>query len=160
MIVFDAPLELKLAFSESNARKDEGGSSSRFDVYKGQNYNLGYGGNGELWNIPFEQADNDRYYPVISIADGAVIEGRILKDDSGNTINYVVKAWDMEKKYDQDTSANACDGLVMKDVAGGLPTEIDQLLETNTEDAPTLSDDNVPSVVNGVVMAALPPVSD
>lgn len=151
LIVFDAPLELKLAFSESNARKDEGGSSSRFDVYKGQNYNLGYGGNGEVWNIPFEQADNDRYYPVISIADGGVIEDRILKDDNGNTINYVVKAWDMEKKYDQDISAGACGVIEMKDVAGGLPTEIDQSLGTNTEAVPTLSDDNVPSVINGVV---------
>lgn len=141
-ITFDEPLKFVLNFDANTmARQNSDGTvPTAMQAYNGQAYLLEYGGNGELWGFPNVDAGDNRYYPAIALKDGATI--------SSNGQDYVVKAWDVEKKMAEDV--NGCSNLVLENVPGGLPTEINTNLPVNSDATPTNLPE-APSVVNGVI---------
>ncbi|MDF1800579.1 MAG: hypothetical protein P1V81_15485 [Planctomycetota bacterium] len=141
-IVFDAPLQFLYDHVQANDRNDDA-------TYDGESYYLNYGGPGDLWGIPSEGVDldgdaqEDRWYPVFSIADGT------LMGPTGT--EYVVRGIEMEQTLSEDPGGapsldvSAADSLV-------LPTAADYTTPTMGA-KPAITDP--PAVVDGVVQVPL-----
>lgn len=139
-VTFDEPLKFQLNFDAATMARQNAGQSAKFD---GQTFFLEYGGNGNLWGFPSIPVGDDKFYPAVAVKDGTTI--------SRSGTDYVVKAWEMEQKMATKTDGS-CNGLMLGDVPGGLPTGIDTTLTANTDDVPAKSElPDSPSVVNGVV---------
>jgi len=138
-VTFDPPLQFLYTHTTAADRNGD-------DTYDGSSYFLGYGGNGDLWGIPWEGSDLegeggfDRWYPIFAIADGTLL---------GPTgTEYVVRAMEMEQRLAEDPGAapeldvSAADDLVR-------PTEA--LYETpGIGEKPVVTDP--PAVINGEVV--------
>ncbi len=94
-VSFDPPIQFAYTHATAN---DRNGS----DSHDGKTFFLDYGGPGDLWGLPQEGVDlnddgePDRWYPVVSLADGVVL---------GPTgTEYVVKAIEIEQALQEDPS--------------------------------------------------------
>ncbi len=111
-VEFDPPLQFLYTHTTAADRNGDA-------TYDGSSYFLNYGGNGDLWGIPWEGADLkgegefDRWYPIFCIADGT------LMGPSGT--EYVLRAIEMEQSLQEDPGAapeldiTAADDLVLPD---------------------------------------------
>lgn len=110
-VSFSRPIQFMYEHSQANDRNDQ--------AYNGEPIRLNYGGSGDLWGIPWEDADNDgRWYAKFAIKDGV---------EMGPTgTEYVIKAREMEQKMTEEGSLTACtsgpEALVLNDPAVPLPT--------------------------------------
>lgn len=66
IVTFDKPIQFSYTHSNGNDRSGSAGS------YAGQTFMLNYGGNGDLWGIPYEKQGN-QYRPKFSLADGTLV---------------------------------------------------------------------------------------
>ncbi len=131
MVSFDRPIEFSYRHSDA---KDRSGDAGQFN---GQTMLLHYGGNGDLSGIPHKSVGDDRWYPVVNIADA------VQMGPTGT--EYVIKALDIEKKMAPDEAG--CTNLVVNDPEAPLPTEI-----TGNADIGTMPDVNdAPAVIGGEV---------
>ena len=142
-LVFDEPLKFTLTYDHGEMGRDGADQGSNYD---GQTFLLEYGGEGQLWGFPMIEAGDDHYYPAIALQDGTTI--------TDGTNNYVVKAWHMEQKM-ESVDNSQCQNLALGDVPGGIPSEMNEDLTSNTDDIPDGAEELTPSVVNGVVKVDL-----
>jgi hypothetical protein len=137
-VEFDAPLQFLYTHTTAADRNGD-------DTYDGSSYFLEYGGNGDLWGIPFEgedlkgEGDFDRWYPIFGIVDGTLM--------GPDGTEYVVRAIEMEQTLQEDPGAapdldiSAADDLV-------LPTGANYATPDMTA-KPVVTDP--PAVINGEV---------
>lgn len=136
VVDFEPPLQ----FSYTHSTEDDRNGASDYD---GKTYFLSYDGPGQLHGLPYEGVDlnndmeDDRYYPVLSIADGTLV---------GPTgTEYIVKAVEVEQVLTQDPGGNPgldlteASDLVVPDGSGYTPPAIG--------DRPVVTDP--PRVING-----------
>jgi len=128
IVSFSRPLQL--AYQHSNA-KDRSGSAGDYD---GQTFLINYGGNGDLWGIPYSN-DNNRYRPAFSLADGVLL---------GDSSQYVVKATELEQTM--QNAAGQCSSLTLQDPAVPVPSSVQGSADIG--DMPIVTAD--PSVIAGV----------
>lgn len=101
-VVFDPPIQFRYTHSTADDRNED-------PTYDGRTFVLGYGGPGNLSGLPYHGIDldadgnPDRYYPVISLADGTLV-GRTGTE-------YIVKATNVELTLSVDGVVGACSGL-------------------------------------------------
>jgi hypothetical protein len=143
-IVFDEPLNFTMTYDHSEMGRT---GAAQGESYNGQTFLLEYGGEGQLWGFPMIEAGDSHYYPAVGLADGTTIT-----DSNGN--NYVVKAWHIEQKM-ESVNNSECSALHLGDVPGGIPSEINSELTTNTDAIPEGAEELSPSVVNGVIKVEL-----
>ncbi len=141
MVDFDPPLQFQYTHTTANDRDGD-------DAYDGQTYFVNYDGPGQLWGIPNEGVDlndddvPDRYYPLFSIADGALV--------GPDGTEYAVKALELEQQL--AIVPGECDALVLTGAeALTLPTADDWSLP-DIGDVPVVED--APAVIGGVVQGA------
>jgi len=92
---FDPPIQFTYTHATLNDRNGD-------SAYDGKSFFLDYGGPGDLWGLPQDGVDlnddghPDRWYPVVSLADGVVL---------GPTgTEFVVKAIEIEQALQEDPS--------------------------------------------------------
>ncbi len=96
-VVFDPPIQFTYTHSTANDRNGDA-------TYDGKTFFLDYGGPGDLWGLPEDGVDlnddgsPDRWYPVVSLADG------VLLGPTGT--EYVVKAMEIEQALQEDPSGD------------------------------------------------------
>jgi len=140
-VEFDDPINFFYTHSTAN---DADGNST----YDGKKVFLTYGGDRNLWGIPGHEADldgdgnGDRWYPLFSIADGAVM--------GPNGDEYVIKAVDMELFMTISSDPVPAELTTALGNAGTLtlPT-IGAWTDPTGTAIPTVTDD--PKVVAGVI---------
>ncbi len=139
-VEFDPPLQIPFQFSSAEDA-NAGGNSAASDYY-GQTFLLEYGGQGELWGIPWVEQDGGRWTAAFTLADGAMF---------GTGDMYVVKGVEKEQTMREAATMSSCSALT-------APTDSDLPLPTTTEigtvnitlaDKPDISD--APAVIEGVV---------
>lgn len=114
-VQFDKPVQVKLVF---NSTKDAnaGGNFAGTDFYN-RSFVLEYGGNGDLWGIPWIEPQNGgRWAPGFTLADGSVM---------GSSSEYVVKAVEKEQQM-RDVNVSNCSTLT-------IPTSTELPLPTAAE---------------------------
>ena len=134
LVSFDKPIEFSYTHSTAN---DRAGSST----YDGNVFMVGYGGNGDFWGIPFENAcENDstcngmdRWFPAFNIKDGVTM---------GPNGEYVIKAREIERKMQPETGTCT---VVVNDPAAPLPDGVTGTADIG--DMPTV--DAAPAVIGG-----------
>ncbi|MDP2571294.1 hypothetical protein Q8W40_03795 [Vibrio penaeicida] len=130
IVTFDKPIQFSYTHSNANDRSGSAGS------YAGQTFMLNYGGNGDLWGIPYEKQGN-QYRPKFSLADGTLV---------GPSDIYVVKAIEIEQQM-QDATGQ-CTALTLEEPAVPVPTSISG--NANIGVMPTVSGE--PSVIAGEIV--------
>jgi len=129
---FDRPLQFAYQHSDAKDRTGDAGD------YDGATYMLNYGGNGDLWGLPFEQEEETgRHFAVFNLADGATL---------GTNDAYVVKAADIEGTM---AAANGeCDDLSIEEPEVAVPSSIEGGVDIGT--MPVITDD--PKAIAGVLV--------
>ena len=141
-VAFDPPLQFLYTHSTAADRNDEA-------TYDGVSYFLQYGGNGDLWGIPYEGADlggegeADRWYPVFTIADGT------LMGPTGT--EYVVRAIELEQTLQE--APGAAPGLDISDADDLVLPTVDDYETPDIGARPVVTDP--PAVINGEVQVIL-----
>ncbi|MBD1556546.1 hypothetical protein HC752_06320 [Vibrio sp. S9_S30] len=130
IVTFDKPIQFSYTHSDGNDRSGNAGN------YAGQTFMLNYGGNGDLWGIPYEKQGN-QYRPKFSLKDGSLV---------GPNNIYVVKATEIEQKM-QDATGQ-CTALTLEDPTVPVPTSISG--NANIGVMPTVSGE--PSVIAGEIV--------
>ncbi|MFQ5749498.1 MAG: hypothetical protein ACE5H3_08585 [Planctomycetota bacterium] len=138
VLTFDPPITINYVHSTAN---DANGDST----FDGQTFQLHYGGDGQFWGIPFNDADltgdgqDDRSFPLFSIKDGVVV---------GPSNEYVLKAAEGSLLLMQDVA-----GSSTLDLAGAqaltLPDGSSFVDPTSIGSKPVVTDP--PAVIAGVV---------
>lgn len=146
IVTFDKPIQFAYNHSDANDRSGDAGA------YDGQLFMLNYGGNGDLWGIPFVnratsvsaalaldggEDDGGRYEPAFNIADGVVM---------GPSNDYVIKALEVEQKMSLDPGS--CSDLTLTDPEVDVPTETEGSADIG--DVPEVSD--APKVIAGEIV--------
>ncbi len=109
-------------------------------AHDGHIYQLDYSGFGELHGIPFEDAGNGRWYPVITIPDGTLL---------GDSSQYIVKALEKEQKMQEVDDGN-CSAL---DTSNGLTAPQKNYSDPAIGSKPTV--DAAPAVIKGLLASEL-----
>jgi hypothetical protein len=132
-LTFDKPIQITYLHTDAKDRTADAGD------YDNQTFMLTYGGNGDLWGIPFEQEnDTGRQSSKFNLADGALL---------GSNNEYVVKAREIEGMM-----ANAegqCSSLSIAEPEVPVPTSITG--STNIGAMPTVTD--APKAIGGVLQS-------
>ncbi|MCK6264694.1 hypothetical protein KP803_15550 [Vibrio sp. ZSDE26] len=128
VVSFERPLQIAYQHSDANDRSGDAGE------YDGQTILINYGGNGDLWGIPYVSGD-DQYRPEFSLADGVIM---------GGSNQYVVKAIEIEQTM--QVASGQCSALTLGDPAVDVPTSVQGSADIG--DMPTVTDD--PAVIAGV----------
>ncbi|CCN83680.1 conserved hypothetical protein [Vibrio nigripulchritudo SFn27] len=131
IVTFDKPIQFSYSHSNANDRSGNAGN------YDGQTFLLNYGGNGDLWGIPYEKQGN-QYRPKFSIADGTLM---------GSSNQYVIKAKEIEQQMQNATGQ--CTALTLQDPAVAVPTSITG--NANIGVMPTVTGE--PSVIAGEIVS-------
>jgi len=140
---FEPPLQITYTHDVENDLNDDA-------TYAGQTFVLNYGGDGDLWGIPFEGVDidgdeqPDRWYPQFSIADGA------LMGPTGT--EYVVRAIEMEQRLLEDEGG--CTELDISGATALLLPDDSGYQEPNIGSKPVVTDP--PAVIEGEVQGQDP----
>jgi hypothetical protein len=132
VVSFDKPVTIKYTHATAN---DRNGNSSQ----NGKVFLLEYGGKGQLWGLPFEEGDNNRWGPVINIKDGVIL---------GSTSQYIIKANNVEQRMQVAATSN-CANLPLTAPSQAVPTGI----TGDVFDIGSMPDisEQAPSVVDGEV---------
>ena len=102
----------------------------------GKVFLLEYGGKGQLWGLPFEEGDNNRWAPVINLKDATIL---------GASDQYIIKANDVEQRMQVVDNSN-CSDLPLtapsQDVPTGITGEVFDIgsMPDMGEDAPSVVD--------------------
>lgn len=139
-VAFDKPLNVTYKHLTAN---DANASSS----FNGKNVALQYGGDGDLWGIPWIDPTTGKQClnnpqdcrPAFALKDGTLM---------GASSEYAVKAIDME--LSPVVAAGACSALVLNQPAAPLPTAKSGDPSNVATAAPTPADP-APAVIGGVV---------
>lgn len=134
IVTFDKPIEFAYTHSTAN---DRAGSNAN----DGKVFMVGYGGNGDFWGIPWENAcENDstcngmdRWFPAFNIKDGVTM---------GPNGEYVIKAREIERKMQPETGTCT---VVVNDPAAPLPDGVTGTADIG--DMPAV--DAAPAVIGG-----------
>lgn len=148
-VAFDKPLNISykhLTDNDANPQKDSGGNVMP-SPYNNKNVVLQYGGDGDLWGIPWidpitgkECLNNPQdCRPAFALKDGVLM---------GANKEYAVKAIDME--LSPVAAPGACNGLVLNQPAAPLPTAKSGDPSNLTTVAP-IPADAAPAVIGGEV---------
>jgi hypothetical protein len=132
VVSFDKPVTIKYTHATAN---DRNANSSE----NGKVFLLEYGGKGQLWGLPFEQGDNNRWGPVINIKDGVIL---------GSASQYIIKANNVEQRMQVAASSNCAD-LPLTAPSQAVPTGITGGV-FDIGSMPDISE-QAPSVVDGEV---------
>ena len=137
-VTFDKPL----AFSYKHTTANDANSSSKYD---GKTFLLNYGGNGDLWGIPWVDASGNTGQPG---PDSEMRPAFAFKDgvEMGPNKEYIVKAIDMELK--PNSASNQCSSLVLNKPASPLPSTVDGTPSNINNDTPT-PESEAPAVIGG-----------
>lgn len=138
-VEFDKPMNFVYTHSSDNDLNADANNPSPFD---GQAFMLHYGGPGELWGIPHEQGQNDRWSPLFSLSDGTT-----LGDGA-----YMVKGIDVEQRLRNVDNSECSANNLSLDSANSLvmPSESDITEVTiNWSDKPEV--DTPPRVIGGEI---------
>jgi len=130
---FDKPIQIKYTHSDENDRSHDAGA------FDGKVVMLNYGGNGELWGIPYVQSDNGRSLPQFNIADGVIL---------GANNQYKIKAREIEGTM-QDATGQ-CGALTLTPPDEAVPTTITG--DAVIGDMPVVL--TPPRVIGGVIQTA------
>lgn len=132
-ISFDKPIQITYLHTDTKDRTGDAGN------YDNQTFMLNYGGNGELWGIPFEQESNTgRYSSAFNLADGALL---------GSNSEYVVKAREIEGTMAEDDGQ--CSSLSITEPEVPVPNSITGT--ANIGAMPTVTD--APMAIGGVLQS-------
>lgn len=138
-VQFDKPIQVKLAF---DASKDaNAGGAFAGTAYYNRSFVLEYGGNGDLWGIPWLESQNSRWSPAFTLKDASLL---------GGANEYVVKAVEKEQQM-RTVAANNCSSLSIPDETA-LPVPTTDEIGTVTitmADKPVVTDP--PAVIEGEV---------
>lgn len=129
---FDKPIQITYTHSDQNDRSNNAGA------FDGKVVMLNYGGNGELWGIPYVQS-NDRYNPQFNIKDGVLL---------GANNEYKIKAREIEGTM-QDATGQ-CSSLTLTQPDEPVPTAITG--DADIGDMPIVL--TAPRVIGGVIQTA------
>ncbi|MFT7109103.1 MAG: hypothetical protein ACI843_000761 [Psychrobacter glaciei] len=132
VVSFDKPVTIKYTHATANDRNTNSSEN-------GKVFLLEYGGKGQLWGLPFEQGDNNRWGPVINIKDGVIL---------GSTSQYIIKANNVEQRMQVAASSNCAD-LPLTAPSQAVPTGITGGV-FDIGSMPDISE-QAPSVVDGEV---------
>lgn len=141
MVAFDKPMAFKYQHTTANDANADA-------TFNGKTFMMNYGGNGDLWGIPWVDADtgaectgggNMECRPAFAIIDGGAV---------GESNEYVVKAIDMELK--PLATAGQCTTLFLEQPAQALPTAASGTPSHVATAAPT-PDSDAPAVIAGEV---------
>ncbi len=143
MVAFDKPMAF--SYKHSSANDANYNADAALDAsdpqYFNQTFMMNYGGNGDLWGIPWvgdwTQGDSR---PAFALVDGAVM---------GANNEFVVKAIDMELK--PLTATGQCGALVLNQPAEPLPTAASGTPSNASTAAPT-PDSEAPAAIAGEVV--------
>jgi hypothetical protein len=132
-LTFDKPIQITYLHTDAKDRTGDAGD------YDNQTFMLNYGGNGDLWGIPFVQ-DNDtgRHSSAFNLADGALL---------GFNDEYVVKAREIEGMMAQ--AEGQCSDLSIAEPEVPVPTSITG--SANIGAMPTVTD--APKAIGGVLQS-------
>jgi hypothetical protein len=128
-LTFDKPIQITYLHTDAKDRTGDAGD------YDNQTFMLNYGGNGDLWGIPFVQ-DNDtgRHSSAFNLVDGA-----FFNDE------YVVKAREIEGMMAQ--AEGQCSSLSIAEPEVPVPSSITG--SANIGAMPTVTD--APKAIGGVL---------
>ncbi|MFT6975282.1 MAG: hypothetical protein ACJA0E_001281, partial [Bermanella sp.] len=132
VVSFDKPVTIKYTHVTANDRNADSSQN-------GKVFLLEYGGKGQLWGLPYEQGNNDRWAPVINLKDGVIL---------GGSDQYIIKANNVEQRMQVVASSN-CDDLPLTAPTQDVPTAITGEV-FDIGDMPDIGDQS-PSVVDGEI---------
>ena len=148
-VAFDKPLNISYKHATANDANPQldGSGNVLPSSYDGKNVMMQYGGNGDLWGIPWVDPTTGKECmnnpqdcrPAFALKDGTLM---------GASNEYAVKAIDME--LSPVVAAGACSALVLNQPAAPLPTAKSGDPSNVATDAPTPTDP-APAVIGGVV---------
>ncbi|WP_407333446.1 hypothetical protein [Enterovibrio sp. 27052020O] len=128
VVSFDKPLQFTYSHSDANDRSGSAGT------FAGQTFLINYGGNGDLWGIPYTQ-NGERYVPQFSLSDAVLM---------GPSNQYVIKAREIEQTM--QSAPGQCSALTLSDPAVAVPTSVSGSADIG--DMPIVEGE--PSVIAGV----------
>jgi hypothetical protein len=129
---FDKPLQFAYEHATAN---DANGDAT----YDGKTFRLEYGGNGDLWGIPWQpDPGSGRWYPLFAIKDGT------LMGPTGG--EFVIKAREKEQSMAEVAGSN-CAALSLEPPDAALPTTTDA--DPDIGAMPEVTD--APAVIDGEV---------
>jgi hypothetical protein len=132
VVSFDKPVTIKYTHVTANDRNADSSQNGKVFLLK-------YGGKGQLWGLPHEQGNNDRWAPVINLKDGVIL---------GGSDQYIIKANKVEQRMQVVASSN-CDDLPLTAPTQDVPTAImGEVFDIG--DMPDIGD-QAPSVVDGEI---------
>ena len=137
---FDKPVDFVYEHSNANDRSPADTDSGETNEFDGQTFMISYGGQGDLWGIPFANVGDGRWYPLFNVADGVAM---------GAMDEYVIKAREIEQKMEQ--LEDGCTGLSLDNLVVP-PTDFTEDYDIDIGAMPEV--DGAPSVVGGVVQTA------
>jgi hypothetical protein len=127
---FDKPLQFAYEHATANDANDDA-------TYDGQTFRLEYGGNGDLWGIPWAvESGTSRWNPAFAIQDGT------LMGPTGG--EFVIKAREKEQSMAEVASGN-CSALTFGALLFTWPEAADGTPDIG--DRPTVTD--APAVIGG-----------
>jgi hypothetical protein len=142
MVAFDKPMAFSYKHAEAN---DANAPDADDSSYYGKTFMLNYGGNGDLWGIPWVDVGGDAgttggnkdSRPAFALKDGTVM---------GPNNEFVVKGIDMELK--PMSATGQCSALVLNQPAEPLPSAVSGTPSNATGSAPT-PESEAPAVIGG-----------
>ena len=140
-VEFDPPLQISYQFSAA----DDANAGGNFagTAYYDQTFLLEYGGQGELWGIPWEQ-NGERWNAAFTIADGTML---------GNGDMYAIKGVEKEQTMREVALSNCSALSVPTDSTLALPTTAEVgTVSFALSDKPAVTE--APAVIEGVVQGS------
>ncbi len=147
-VQFDAPKQMLYKHDDANNINWEDGDQQT--EHHNATFMLEYGGEGQLWGLPWEEDSNTgRWGNIFSLKDGTTL--------SDSSTNYVVKGIDREQTMVEEGDTATCTDEMTPDVELVLPSANDVDGITNDmvsyADRPIVTD--APAVIEGEVQIVL-----
>ncbi len=147
-VQFDAPIQMLYKHSDSNDMNWEDGDQQT--EFHDVTYRLEYGGDGELWGLPWKEDQNTgRWSNPITLKDGTTL------NDGSN--NYIIKGIEREQSMVEEGDPATCTNSLTPDVNLVLPTadDVDGITGDMAAYAnkPTVTD--APAVIEGEVQIVI-----
>ncbi len=138
-VQFDKPIQVKLLFA--SGKDANAGSAFAGTAYYSRSFVLDYAGNGDLWGIPWLDAQNGRGSPAFTLKDASLV---------GASDQYVIKAVEKEQRMRTVATSDCASLTIPTETALPVPTTAELGTVTITmADKPTVT--AAPAVIQGEV---------